>query len=138
MSFVVSQNWRTLMAVGPVAPELLTTQPSVYLALCNDGLAPDAALPTGCECQSPDYGRQLLLLGNYSWVSLGNGTVAFNQTLNFGTPGYDWGVLDHWAIMSDVSVGVVLLGGPMLAIHPNVGGGAVTLNPGVLTYTVGV
>lgn len=73
-----------------------------YVALCSDepGVASDGTILVELEPADPAYARQPYAAGGANWASNG-GDLTTLIDIDFGVPTVDWGLVTHFALLTD-------------------------------------
>ena len=127
---------RQQMMLAFWVPDVFTSPAHLYLALCA---VPPFAGDDGSTIVEPGagigYARKPYGVGSSWWSSTTDGMVVNAQTVVFGPPTGDWGVLQGWALCTESSGGEIVALGEMSTPYRVIAGpdGSVTVAAGSLT-----
>lgn len=89
---------------------LVSVPAGYWIALCTDepGTGTDGTVLSEIEPTDPLYGRKLYSTGIDYWSdpSIDHNTANL-QVIDYGVPGLDWGVINHYAICNSETAGDV-------------------------------
>lgn len=116
----------------PVLFGVLTPPESYYITLLTDepGPAMDGDVIADLEPDDPAFARQLYLADADHWA-VAAAYLTNAQTIDFGAPTVDWGLINHYALCTDPTGGDIYAWGEFLSpANVLVGTSAVTVPPG--------